>query len=175
MKSILNIILGVFLLAFIVVGIWIFKWWMPWMSYEITWKHLTETHLKTWDYNIWKQKNHYNICHNENWCIDWKILWLKQTNNDDIYIYIDINYWNLVLWDENGVETKYYDYNIYKNSNRVKVISLLELPKYGKLSNNNLKFYSKNDLEKLSEEQKKIFESLEKNPSIIIDWINYSK
>jgi hypothetical protein len=46
---------------------------------------------------------------------------------------------------------------------------LLELPKYGKLSNNNLKFYSKNDLEKLSEEQKKIFESLEKNPSIIID------
>ena len=57
-------------------------WWMPWMSFEVPWYKLTEIYLTMWDYSIWKQKFQYNICHKKDGCIEGKILWLKEENNN---------------------------------------------------------------------------------------------
>ena len=46
------------------------------------------------------------------------------------------------------------------------------IPKYWHLKWDEIKFYS--NLEKLSQKEKEIFSELEKEQTIIIDWIDYS-
>lgn len=178
MKSIFNIILWVLLLGITISILSIFKWWFPWMSFEVPWKHLTETYLEVWDYKIWKQKFQYNICHNKKWCLDGKILWFEIIN-DIWYALFDINYGSWKTIYKSWEIKYYYSYVIYKNSKySIKdtvVNKITDLPKFSLLRDNKLEFYSENDLEKLSEIERQIFEDLEKKPSIIIEWINYSK
>jgi hypothetical protein len=172
LKSFLNIWLWVILILLVLVWIWILIWWMPWMWFEVPWNKLTETYFITWNYKIWKQKFQYNICHNKKWCINWKILWFKEIESN-IYIYIKVNYWIISLWDW----IKSYDYELYKTnySDIIDIDNLNDLPKYWYLSNDELIFYSENDLKNLSEVQQKIFKDLEETPTIIIDWIDYTK
>lgn len=141
------------------------------MSFETPWYKLTETYLKTWDYKIWKQKWFNNICNVDKWCFNWKMLWLKQDWND-IFIYININYEKGIVGYE---KNKKYYYNYFKKENHITIYNLNDLPKYWILSNNNLEFYSENDLENLSKEQQYIFNKLEEKPEIIINGIDYTK
>lgn len=92
-----------------------------------------------------------------------------------IYIYIKINYWSWIITDKNNLETNFYAYDLYKNNDRIRINNLNEIPKFWFLSNNELKFYSENDLQTLSTEVQSIFKELEQNPTIFINWINYSK
>lgn len=171
MKSVFNIIVGVFLLGFIVIWISMMKWGMPWKSYK-----LTEIYLSVWDYNIWKQQYYNNICKKNIWCFNGELLWLREINNY-IYIIIDTKYskwWsiNKETWE---IEIKNYDYYMFERSNYKVVDNINDIPIYWYLSKNNLEFYSENDFDKLPENQRKIFEEIENNPSIVINEVNYSK
>lgn len=86
MKKIYKNIIIIVLLLIILPLLLFLIWWMPWMSFEVPWNKLTETYLKIGNYNIWKQKFQYNICNNEKWCLNWKILWFREIENN-IYIY----------------------------------------------------------------------------------------
>ncbi|EKD66723.1 MAG: hypothetical protein ACD_49C00019G0001 [uncultured bacterium (gcode 4)] len=176
MKKIIKIVLVTIFLIPILWVILILIWWMPWMSFEVPWYKLTETYLTMWDYSIWKQKFQYNICHKKEGCIEGKILWLKEKNND-IYIYYKLNYWTFSSIDKiSKIETiDGFRYEFFKKSNRITVYSLNNLPKYWFLSKNELKFYSENDLEKLDKGKQDIFKELVNNPKIIINWVDYSR
>jgi hypothetical protein len=171
-KFIFKIILSTSIIGLVLVIIWIFIWWMPWMSFEVPWNKLTETYLKVWDYKIGKQKFQHNICHKKDWCIIWKILWLKIDENDYIYIYYELNHSNGYIWVE---KENFYAYRIYKNyeiSDTI-IYDLNDLPKFFILTWSSLNLYSENDLETLPQEQQEIFKELEENPSIIINWEVY--
>lgn len=150
-----------------------FYQWGFWMGYEVPWNQLTKTYLKVGDYKIWKQKWFYNICNKDKGCLDWEILWFKEVNTD-IYIYININHWSGTSGD-----IKFYEYRVYKwkktlfsssqYDSEVTVNNVSDLPKFWLLSNNNLEFYSENELKNLPQEQVNIFKELEKNPIIKID------
>jgi hypothetical protein len=175
-----SILIIILLSPFIWLLYLMFFWGWFWMMSEVPWNKLTQTYLKIWDYTIWKQKWFYNICSTSSWCLDWEIWWFKEVNSN-IYIYIEVNYWNWISWD-----TKFYDYNLFKwkptlfgssymYDTDVTIYDLNDLPKYWYLSNNSLKLYSENDLKRLPQEQQQIFKELEKNPTIIIDWVDYTK
>jgi len=132
---------------------------------EIPWYKLTETYLKVWDYKIWKQKWFYNICHNNNWCLNWEILGIK----NNTYFFIKLNNWKWYIGEE-----EFFGYKLFKKDNRIVVYNLNDLPKFWILNWNNLEFYSQNDLKNLSKEKQNIFKELEKNPKIIINWTDYT-
>lgn len=174
----------IFIIILLLPIIWIsyllFFWWWFWMMYEVPGRKLTEEYLTIWNYTIWKQKWFYNICSNWSWCLNWKVLGCQQ-NNNEVYIYIDINYWNWIIWNK-----KFYSYTLYKwnstlfswaqlKNNDFIIYNLNELPKYWYLSNNELKIYSESDLKDLSQEQQNIFKELEKNPRVVINWVDYTK
>lgn len=174
-SSWLRIILGISIVSLLLLWIVLFIWGPPWKSYKLTEKYLT-----IWDYTIWKQQYYNNICSTSSWCLDWEIKWLKEINQE-IYLFIQINHWNWTAWDK-----KFYGYTLYKwkptlfestykYDNKLTVNDLNDLPKFWHLSNNKLKFYSENDLSKLPQEQQNIFKELEKNPTIVIDGMDYTK
>jgi len=165
-KSTFRVLLWIIILWLILLWIVLLIWWSPWKSYN-----LTEKYLSIWDYSIWRQQYYYNICHKKEWCFNWEILWLNQ-KRDNIYIYIKINYWVIKSIDDTIILDYYY--NIYKNSNRIYTKNIEWIIKYWYLSNNELTFYSENDLISLSQEIQDIFKELEKNPKIVIDWIQYN-
>lgn len=153
-----------------IIWLWIvwFIWWFPWKSYN-----LTEKYLKIWNYSIWKQDYYYNICDNREWCLNWEILWLKQ-NRNDIYIYIRINHW---IWSVglNKNKIDFFSYYLFNRNDYYKVNNINDLPEYWLIQDNNLSFYSENDLQNLPKEQKQIFKELEQNPKIIINRVDYTK
>lgn len=172
MKKIIKILVVFILSTPLLWWLGILIWWIPWMSSELPWYNLTETYKKIWNYSIWKQKWFNNICHDDKWCLNWEILWIYQ-ETENIYIYVRINYWNLTIVDKNNIESVFFDYDLYNNTDRIRVNSLNDLPKFWYFDDNKLKFYSQNNLVNLSEEQRKIFEELEENPIIKIDGKKY--
>lgn len=172
MKSPIRRLLVVLIIAFILLFIWMLKWWMPWMSFEVPWWKLTEVYTTIWSYNIWKEKFRTNICNKEDWCLNGEILWFKE-NKYDIYIYIKPNF-STITWTINE-DLFWYDYQIYKNEKSKIFKNIDSIPIFWYLSNNKLEFYSEKDLEKLPKEQQKIFKDLEENPTVIIDWVDYTK
>lgn len=147
------------------------------MNFETPWRNLTETYTKIWDYKIWKQKFQHNICHSKKWCIQWELLWFFEWNGGQKYIYYKLNY-SIFYWWNNQTEditVRGYHYYLYTMYETQTIDSLDFLPKFWLLSENNLEFYSQNDLEKLTVDQKNIFEKLEQSPSIVIDGIDYMK
>ncbi len=127
------------------------------------------------NYQIWKYNKVNKVCNKnkEIWCLNWEIKWISFISNN-IYFYIyrsDV----ITTYTDGSSEITKYSYNLFKNNKRKYVTDLLDLPKYWYLLNNELKFYSENDLQNLSEEQQKIFKELEENPTIIIDWVDYTK
>lgn len=175
MKTILNIFKSAFRVLFWIIILWVIilwivllVWWFPWKSYN-----LTKKYLSIWDYSIWKQQYYYNICHKKEWCLNWEILWTNQ-NWNNIYIYIKINTWSWYTINKDNQKITFFSYEFFKNSNRNYVENNIDLPKYWYLSDDKLEFYSENDLKNLSQEMQDIFKELEKNPTIIIDWIQYN-
>ncbi len=176
LKSALKVSFLVFIISFLIIMIMILKWGMPGMSSEIPWYNLTETYIKKWDYSIWKQKFQYNICHEKEGCLNWKILWLKE-KEDKIYMYIKINYSKWGSFDEKTweIEVKNYDFYLYNRKKYIIVNDINELPTFWYLSWNKLEFYSEKDLSKLPEEQQNTFREIKKNPTIIINGKDYTK
>lgn len=149
-----------------------FYQWGFWIGYEVPWNQLTKTYLKVGDYKIWKQKWFYNICSKDKWCLDWKLKWISILSND-IYLYIEINIIESTLTYPDGT-TKIWDYNysLFVGdwvNNTITVKQKSDLPKFWYLSNNNLEFYSENELKNLPQELVNIFKELEENPIIKID------
>ncbi len=124
-----------------------------------------------WDYIIWERKTinwtSYNICGGGKWCLLWEIKWLQQVW-EDIYIYIKNNYY-MVLSDTN------VSYKMYVGEELRYLKSVDDLPKFWYLSWDKVEFYSENDMKNLPEEMQKIFREIEKHPTIIVDWEDYTK
>lgn len=145
-------------------------WWFG-MSFESSWNKLTKTYLEIWDYTVWKQKWFYNICNKNQGCLDWEILGFKEVI-DKKYLYIKMNYGSWYIINKNNERKDFYRY--YFDWKQWEINDVDDLPKYWYLSNNDLKLYSKNDLKNLSQEQQTILQELEKNPTIVINWIDYT-
>jgi hypothetical protein len=171
-KPIIRIILIALttILAFVIIFVIISTYWFI----------KSKTYISLWDYEIVKKPeridtaSYITICHKKEWCLDWKILWLKQTN-DKIYIYYDLAYStissiNRETWEKTMEK---YKFELLESTEKKYVENLNLLPKFFILTWNSLSFHSENDLETLPEEQQEIFRELEKNPTIIIDGVEY--
>lgn len=179
MKIFIKIILGIF--SFMVV-INIYVWWMSYLDWKKeSSQSLQEIYSNLWNqYQIWSLNKVNKICSKDKkiGCLSWELKWIS-INGNDIYLYIKIysiesilTYpdWTSKIWD--------YSYNLFmgnKVNNTITVKQKSDLPKYWHLLNNELKFYSENDLKNLSQEQQNIFKELEENPTIIINWFDYTK
>lgn len=170
MKKIIKVLVILILSIPLLWLLGILIWWMPWMGAEIPWYKLTETYKKVWDYSVWKQKWFYNICHKEEGCLNWELLWYKEID-EKTFVYIGLKEWIITSIDEKEVLDYYY--TLYKKSNRIYANTLNDLPKFWYLKNNQLEFYSENELSNLSEEKRKIFKEWKKNPVIEIDGKKY--
>lgn len=86
-------------------------------------------------------------------------------------MYYKFNYSTFSSIDKNTkIETiDGFRYEFFKNSNRITVYNLNDLPKYLHLSSNELKYYSENDLGKLDKKKQNIFKELVNNTKIIIN------
>jgi len=177
MKTLIKPIL--FLLIFIII-INIYIWGM---SY-IDWKkeksqNLQEIYIDLWeDYQIWKYNKINTICNKDKGCLGWELKWMSIASNY-VYLYIEVDSIESTLTYPDGT-TKIWDYNYSlfigdRANNTITVKQKSDLPKYWLLSNNNLEFYSENDLKNLPQEQQTIFKELEKKPTIIINWVDYTK
>lgn len=171
LSSTFRIILWISILSLLLLATILFIWWTPWKS-----SSLTERYITIWDYSIWKQQYYYNICNKKSGCFNWELLWLKQSWNS-LYLFIKANYSTFWTTDDTTwtFNIEWYHYNLFKEYEIKSYYNKNEIPKYWYLSWNNLEFYSENDLEKLSKEKQDIFKKLEKNPTIIINWVDYSK
>ncbi len=49
------------------------------------------------------------------------------------------------------------------------------MPKFWYLSWDKVEFYSENDMENLSEEMQKIFREIEAYPTVIVNWVDYTR
>ena len=175
MKSLLRIFSAIVLVSFVLVGIWILIWWMPWMSFETPWYNLTETYLTIWDYSIWKQKFQYNICHKSEGCLDWKILGLQKID-ENIYMYYKLNYSTVSSVNDltNKETIRWYNYELLKFKGSKFVDNLDLMPQFFVLSWNTLQTYSNKDSDKLPKEKQNILSELVKSQRIIINNIDYS-
>lgn len=154
-----------------------------WGTSYLDWKKensqkIQEVYGNLWNnYQIWKHNKVNKLCNKneEIWCLNWEVKWIRIIN-DNLYLYLYLYRSDVITTYPDGAsEITKYSYNLFKNNKRKYVTNQLDIPKYWYLSNNELKFYSEKDLENLSEEQQVIFKELENNPTIIIDWVDYTK
>lgn len=173
----------------IILAVWIiiiiFSVYMWWELY-FDWKksnsqEFQEIYMNLWDnYQIWKYNKINKLCNKDKKisCLNWEIKWFKQVNWE-VYLYLYL-YSKESIGTYSDWKTKVldYSYKLFLNVNDEKsvIVKLKEnIPKFWYLSNNELKFYSENDLINLSHEKQDIFKELEENPTIIIDGVDYSK
>ena len=163
----------------LVVIVW-FLWIPEIIKHESKmWYKLTEEYLNVWTkYVVWKQVNKINIfnINEEESCLDWSIVWLKILNNDVLFYFDLNNAWPVKTidkeWDE---KILYYNYITFLNTDNLSVKNINDIPKFWYINWDNLQFYAETDLKNLTQEQQKIFKELEQNPTIIINWVDYSK
>ncbi|NDK08989.1 hypothetical protein EOM39_07175 [Candidatus Gracilibacteria bacterium] len=109
-------------------------------------------------------------------CLNGEVKGIKIIDNKEYYLYV-----NLYTYETKGgkineeLKVLGYNYKLFYANKNIFVQKEQDIPKYGYLLNNELKFYSENDLSKLPQEQQIIFKELEKTPSIIIDGVDYTK
>lgn len=168
------IIFMLWILFCVIVIIWVIS---VLESLERRWKILWDTHLKIWEYKLWKQMWGYNICKKWEWCLHWEVKWLKQVK-DDIYIYMYVKC-DQISWQYIRKALKREpvdcDYYLFDWKNDIDIKNFWELPKFWYLSWDNVEFYSENDMENLSEEKQKIFRDLELNPKVIVNGVDYTR
>ena len=63
---------------------------------------------------------------------------------------------------------------MFRHSTEISLKSIDYLPKFWSLSWDKVEFYSEKDMENLPEETQKTFREIEKNPTIIVDWKDYT-
>lgn len=186
MKKILEIIIKVVLWLII---IFIILWFAVNYFWNQTYKiNNTINVCNQHNITLWKQlwKDNFTLCdQNIKWkCIEWSILSAVKSNNWNLNAIFELNKFKSYTNDSFNEYVKDLDnplgfiYSIFSNDFEKKYYAknYNDINKYIELDNNcEIKYYSKNDLEKMSNEKRNIFKELENNPSITIDWVDYSK
>ncbi|NDK09019.1 hypothetical protein EOM39_07325 [Candidatus Gracilibacteria bacterium] len=130
------------------------------------------------NYQIGKYHKVNSICNKDEkiGCLNGEIKGIKIINNREYYLYLYIYRSPVTSTYPNGEkEITDYSYHLFFNNKSTFVQKEQDIPKFGYLSNNELKFYTENDLSKLPQEQQTIFKELEKNPTIVINGVDYTK
>lgn len=141
---------------------------------EVTGNKLTEKYIDIGNYSIWKQKFLNNLCSKDEslWCLNAELLWTRITDNNEAYVYFNLNYSTVT-----GIDSKEiggYFFNLYKKSESQFVKDIKLIPEYWYVHWSVLDLYTKVDLDKLDANKKEIFKELERNPSVIINGINHT-
>jgi hypothetical protein len=124
-------------------------------------------------YQIWKQLYQTQICDTyiKNGCLIWTLKGFKSIDNGSrALIYFEIDQRNV----QKSVYRNSYEYQLFWKYDLRQVDTLENLPKFALLWNTADLFTDKN-LDILAEPIKKQFQELEKNPTIIIYWVDYTK
>lgn len=177
MKTLIKIILSLF--AFIiVVNIYL---WLPFYLEQDkkAWRKLSEVYGDVWiNYEIWKHYWVNKICNKDKkvGCLNSELKGLKFIDDNNIYLYFYL-YRSVTNWSYKNEPSHIlgYGYDLFLNSKNFFVQDEWDIPEFWYIYWGKIIFYSGKDLKKLPMEQQNIFKELEKNPTIVIDWVDYIK
>lgn len=185
MKKILEIIIKV------VIGL-IVIFMILWLLFNYFWNKVYDLNDVIWvcensEYVIWKKiwNKEYSFCDTKKTlnCIEWEILSTIK-NEDTLFLHFNLNKFSSMTNVEINEKISRLDnplgyiYRIFSNDfdNDFYAKSYNDIYKFLELDNScKITLYSQNDLEKLSENKKNLFNELEKKSTIMINGIDYSK
>jgi hypothetical protein len=178
-KNILLIIVWILL----TIGFFKFMMW-NYLQYHGAdmWIELSETYTTIANrFEIGKQLSKFQICDTyiKYWCLKWELKWFKMIDDYEALVYFKI--------DESSIEKNsfwtWYVYNLFWQYDQRFLFEKEDLPKFWWIIWTEMALYSENTFKYLISKgstsmlDKKIiqFKELEKNPKIVINWINYTK